>query len=332
MNRQTLQKWIKLEDSILNAARSRKFKVRARRRLRRYTPKYPLLEIALLSDVKDKRGKEFTITGTTIRRKALELFPTLYQEEDQFKASKGFLERFLRRNNLVERAVTGVKQKIPKDAPELCEQFLDSMIPISDEYDVLMDMDGTPMYFDLPANKTIDFEGVKSVKVTTTGHEKLRYTVLLTAGVHRVAEGEYRGFRLPPVVIFKNLVKPPKGNFPPGMVVLGSKGGSMTQSFMLSDYIPKILMKRPGGYFQSQSTLLILDAATCHNTEKVEEKMKQNKIDTKVIHGGLTPLIQYLDMLIVSSKGVCGRGGRNGWQMVLLNSLKEVRERKLLTK
>ena len=82
-------------------------------------------------------------------------------------------------------------------APELCEQFLDSMIPISDEYDVLMNMDETPMYFDLPANKTIDFEGVKSVKVTTTGHEKLRYTVLLTAGVHRVAEGEYRGFRLP---------------------------------------------------------------------------------------------------------------------------------------
>ena len=37
----------------------------------------------------------------------------------------------------------------------------------------IWNVDETPMYFDLPANKTLDFKGLKSVKVSSTGHEKL---------------------------------------------------------------------------------------------------------------------------------------------------------------
>ena len=83
-------------------------------------------------------------------------------------------------------------------------------------------------------------------------------------------------------------------------------------------------MKRPGGYFQSQSTLLILDAATCHNTEKVEENMKQNKIDTKVIHGGLTRLIQYLDTRVNSE---FKRGMWERWEEWMANGVAEFTKR-----
>ena len=147
------------------------------------------------------------------------------------------------------------------------------MLEASDRYDVILNADETPMYFDLPANQTIDFEGVQKVTVKTTGHEKLRYTVFLTAGVQRIQKSktnkpaEYRAFRLPPLIIFKNLQKPPKGKFPPGMVVLETKGGSTTEQIMLDEYIPKILSKRPGGFFNSLLTFFILDSATSHTTD-----------------------------------------------------------------
>ena len=37
-----------------------------------------------------------------------------------------------------------------------------------------------------------------------------------------------KAVRLPRMIIFKNLVKPPSGNFPPRVMVKGSKGGTMT--------------------------------------------------------------------------------------------------------
>ena len=85
----------------------------------------------------------------------------------------------------------------------------------------------------------------------------------------------------PPLLIFKNLVKPPKGNFPTGMVVLGSKGGTMTQEFMTSSYIPKILSRRPGGYFKSLSTLLLMDSAKSHKTPAVQDNLTKKVAITK---------------------------------------------------
>ena len=39
---------------------------------------------------------------------------------------------------------------------------------------VLANMDESPMWFDMPSNRTVDFKGVKTVLSKTTGHEKLR--------------------------------------------------------------------------------------------------------------------------------------------------------------
>ena len=60
---------------------------------------------------------------------------------------------------------------------------------------------------------------------------------------------------------------------------------------MVNYYIPKMLSRRPGGIFQSASTLLILDSATRHTGEAIDELMGKNNIDCQIIHGGLTPLI-----------------------------------------
>ena len=144
---------------------------------------------------------------------AASIFPDLYPDSKlRFKASNGFLHNFLRRNKLVRRGVMSVGQKVPPNAPQLCEKFLNIMKDLNGTYQVILNMDETPMYFDLPSSHCIDFKGVKTVTMKTTGNEKLRYTVVLSAGVTKSAEG-WKSFRLPLMLIFKNLVKPPKGNF-----------------------------------------------------------------------------------------------------------------------
>ena len=170
------------------------------------------------------------------------------------------MHNFLR-NKLVRRRVTSVGQKVPPNAPQLCEKFLNVMKDLNGAYQVILNMDETPMYFDLPSSHCIDFKGVKTVTMKTTGNEKLRYTVVLSAGVTKSAEG-WKSFRLLPMLICKNLVKPPEGNFRDDMVVLGSKGGTMTMDFMVNYYISKILSRRLGVFFQSASALLILDSVT----------------------------------------------------------------------
>ena len=76
-------------------------------------PKYPLLEGALLDFMIEKRDKTENVSGKSIRRKAASLFPGIYPDIPNFKASTGCLRNFLRRNNLVNRVVTGVGQQIP---------------------------------------------------------------------------------------------------------------------------------------------------------------------------------------------------------------------------
>ena len=116
-----------------------------------------------------------------------------------------------------------VGQKVPKNAVEIAEQFLEDMKNIG-EFANLANMDETPCYFDIPRSSTIDKKGVQTVKVKTTGAKRLCFTVALTAGVKKTENG-FTPFQLPPLLIFKNLVKAPPGKYPAGMAVLGSKGG-----------------------------------------------------------------------------------------------------------
>lgn len=66
----------------------------------------------------------------------------------------------------------------------------------------VLNMDETPMYFDMASDKTYAPVGAKDVLVKTTGHDKLRFTVVLTVSAS--------GVKLKPMIIFKNLKNVPK--------------------------------------------------------------------------------------------------------------------------
>ena len=66
------------------------------------------------------------------------------------------------------------------------------------------------------------------------------------------------------MIIFKHLVKPPSRNFPPHVMVQGTKRDTMTGELMAKTYANDLWCKRHGADFQQPKSLLIMDSARAH--------------------------------------------------------------------
>ncbi len=145
----------------------------------------------------EKREESFIPVSTTmIRMKALLLIrPHL----SDFKASDGWLRRFLRRNNLVSRDRTSMAQALPSDLENKVAQFRQAVYEMrvngDFEYDLIANMDETPVFFDMVPSKTVDTKRKKSIRVRTTKSEKQRIAAVISC--------TSSGKMLPPMVIFK---------------------------------------------------------------------------------------------------------------------------------
>lgn len=100
-----------------------------------------------------------------------------------FKASDGWVRRFMKRNSLVLRARTHISQKLPNDLEGKIQDFRKEVKQIHENSDYPLDcicnMDETPVYLDLLPSKVVDRKGKKSVRVRTTASEKNRITAVL---------------------------------------------------------------------------------------------------------------------------------------------------------
>jgi hypothetical protein len=174
---------------------------------------FPELEAAIIEWLTSLRRDGMTANGDYIKTQAKKLFHEVYPQEDpdNFKASNGWLQRFTVRHKLTFRSVNSLGQKLPKNAKVLAEQFLCFVREKLQENKItdmknIANMDESPLWFDLPSTRTYDFRGVKTVKSKTTGHEKLRYTVVLS--------GLGDGTKLKPMIIFQKLEECTKGQLP----------------------------------------------------------------------------------------------------------------------
>ena len=125
------------------------------------------------------------------------------------------------------------------------------------EFANLPKMNETPCYFNIPRSLTIDKKGVQMVKVKTTGAECLRFTISLTAGVKKTENG-FSTLHLPPLLIFKYLMKAPEGKYSLGMQVLGSKGGTTKRSAMKETYVNHVWKRRQGRFFNTEKSILLM--------------------------------------------------------------------------
>ena len=109
---------------------------------------------------------------------------------------------------------TKIAQKLPEDLEEKITSFHRFVIKQHKDTNYKLvhigNMDETPVWFDMPSPRTVNARGERTVLVNTTGHEKCRFTAVLSC----LADGT----KLKPMVIFKRKTIP-KENFPAGVVV-----------------------------------------------------------------------------------------------------------------
>ena len=147
----------------------------------------------LINWVRQQRQKKLRVSRTMIQKEALTL-----SIDETFKASNGWLEKFLLRHNLVSRRPTTTCQKEPE---EYVEKIVDCLLFIEQKrrtsnYTYIYAADEMAVYVDYSSNLTVENKGVREVPVKTNGHDKLDVTVMLTA--------RSDGFKCPPYILLKN--------------------------------------------------------------------------------------------------------------------------------
>ena len=252
---------------------------------------WPELEIDLLAWITEKRNNGLAILPSIVRLKALELAKDEKYNitEGQFKAGNHWCQRFMKRNALSLRQKTTLAQRLPADYEEKIVRFHRFIIDRRKEHSyplhLIANMDETPLTFDMPPNRTINNMGEKTIKIRTTGNEKNRVTVVLACC------GD--GSKIKPMVIFKRKTIP-KINNQHGVVVSAQQKGWM-DSEQMKVWIQKAWRRRLDGLGRRKS-LLVYDAFEAHVTDTVKAAFKRENTDLAVIPGGLTSILQPLDV------------------------------------
>ena len=155
------------------------------------------MEEQLASWIIEFRSRNCRITRAAIQCKALEL----YKGDDDFTASRGWLSNFFKCHKFSLRRRTTVGQKLPQDYIQKISSYLMRLrkmcsinnYPLSS----IGNMDETPLCLNMPGDTTVARVGEHPITIRTTGHDKGRFTVILTA----LADGR----KLKPFFVFKGV-------------------------------------------------------------------------------------------------------------------------------
>ena len=149
---------------------------------------------------------------------------------------------------------------------------------------MVINMDETPMYFDMPESHTVHKKGCREVHIRSTGAEKRRLTVILAC----TAADDM----LLPMAIFKGKRALKNLHIPAGVVVI-VQPNEWNDSELTKVWIQKVLYR----YTAKQHGLLVWDTFTGRMTEDVAEELQKN-ITVAVIPGSCTSKIRPLDVSV----------------------------------
>ncbi|KFD47118.1 hypothetical protein M513_12028 [Trichuris suis] len=185
---------------------------------------WPELENYLAEWVRQQRQNSRIIRRTDVRDQAMKWARFNQHVSSGFTATTGWRSRFMKSKDLVMRQRTKVAQKMPVDLGDKLRDFRRYVRTLRREHNFLLgsigNMDETPVFFDMLGNRTVDSKGMKSVIVKSSGHERTRFTVVLSCLAN--------GMKLKLVVIFKRKRRP-KEDFPSGAFVHFHENGWMDE-------------------------------------------------------------------------------------------------------
>ena len=164
-----------------------------------------------------------------LKAKALKL---IKPHNPQFKASNGWIQKFRIRHGLSFRVRTSVSQKLPAQLERKIESFLTQVRALRARHqyplELIINMDETPMYFDIVPGYTINKKGARNVQIRSSGAEKRRLTIVVTC--------TGSGDMLPALAIFKGKRKL-KFNAPNDVQTTVQVNGWMDSELMIRSII-----------------------------------------------------------------------------------------------
>lgn len=278
-----IREWRKASD-VLRTMKSTK---KANRGMK---ARWPDLEHRLRTWVLQQRAEGRGLSTVQLRLKA----KTLATETNAagFEGGPSWCFRFMRRNKLVMRARTSMCQKLPDDFQAQLDNFSSLVREEIEKKNVgashIVNMDEVPLTFDIPLGRSVTEKGEKTVTVRTTGHEKSHFTVVLACCAD--------GTKLPPMLIFKRKTLP-KDSFPPAVVVQPNTKGWMDQE-MMGVWLDRCFSRRPDGFFHVTPGLLVMDSMRAHITDIIKKKISSKNCTPVIIPGGMTKMLQPLDISV----------------------------------
>jgi len=252
---------------------------------------FPEVEKEVAAWIAEKRQGGIGVSTNVICLKAKSVAQKLGIAETSFKASKCWCYGFMERAGFSIRRRTTITQRLPQDYEEKLIKFQCYVIAQRKKHDFelkyIRNADQTPLTFDIVTNSTVSEKGVKSVSILTTGHEKDRFTVMLAC------RGD--GTKLPPYIVFKRKTLPKNANFPKEVFVRCQEKGWMDQG-LVQDWL-RTVWSKVGGLTRKKS-MLVWDSFRAHLSAPIRSTLKSLNTEPVVIPGGMTSMVQPLDVAI----------------------------------
>ena len=162
--------------------------------------------------------------------------------------------------------------------------------------DRIINVNETPIYMDMPQNKTVDYKGAKDIGIITFGGEKAGISVLLGITLN--------GKKLRPLLIFK--AKPFRTLEKKLNQIVIVKAGKVfvfcqeKARCVIEIFIKwlKLIFLNYQNNEAKDTCLLVLDKAPSHVNKKVIQFLNDNNIKRIFIPGGLTSKLQPLDVVV----------------------------------
>ncbi|CAI7877137.1 unnamed protein product [Closterium sp. NIES-53] len=224
--------------------------------------KYPFMERAVYRQFLSHWAKGLSVSVNMLRKWSAKYMKHRMPGVN-WRASFRWSARFRARWHLARRVKTKMGQKLAVACKEKVEsfwEFVRQMRTLHDyPLDLIVNADQTLLFLEMPAERTIEMKGARTVHVRSAGYQKERVTVMLavTAG----------GLKLPPYVVFKRKT------------------------------VPKVAIPAETTG-RRREALVVLDSYRSHLTEAVGQTMRMFRLSRAVIPGGCTPLVQPLDVSI----------------------------------
>ena len=241
------------------------------------------------------------LNSTQIILKAIELFKDF--EEKNYNALISWYYSFLKRNNYSIRHITHTGQKIKENSKNELIKFLNIIYKIridyniKENYDMIINMDETPIWFEMTGKTTVEKIGTKNVEVKIFGTERLRISLLLAIILN--------GNKLKPLLVFKGKFNSNKQNKLNKLDIVVNKNiytvcqeNSWVTTEIFDYWVENILFSYGRSINRDSFKLLIMDRATTHFENNLNEKLEKEKWKYSLIPSGLTRFCQPLDISI----------------------------------